>query len=387
MASLRRKPNSRFWIACFTDQNSAQRQVSTKELNRAKAQKIAEKFETTYRIKLTEAQARKVVSDIYEEIRGDKLYHATTRAFLSGWLESKKTETAAGTHKRYENAVDKLLAFLGDRADRDIAYVDKKDLVTLRDTTATGLSPSTANTDLKILRIAFGQAVNDGLRLDNPAKAVKALKSRREPGEPERRPFTEAELKQLFTVLSGEWRGITLTGLYTGQRLGDIALLPWKAVDFEQRCITFHPQKTETAKGRRTVIVPIAEPLLAWLKEANKHAKTGPVFPTASQEKIDSDGESRRQSAQFHALLVKAGLATKRSKKNTGRGHSVKRTVSELSFHSLRHTTTSMLKKAGVPEAVVRDIIGHESALVSRGYTHIDEAAKRRAVQKLPDIS
>jgi len=28
------------------------------------------------------------------------------------------------------------------------------------------------------------------------------------------------------------------------------------------------------------------------------------------------------------------------------------RTVSELSFHSLRHNTTSWLKKAGVPECV-----------------------------------
>jgi hypothetical protein len=51
--------------------------------------------------------------------------------------------------------------------------------------------------------------------------------------------------------------------------------------------------------------------------------------------------------AQFYTLLVKAGLAKKRSKKNTGRGHSVKRTVSELTFHSLRHNTTSWLKRAG----------------------------------------
>ena len=57
--------------------------------------------------------------------------------------------------------------------------------------------------------------------------------------------------------------------------------------------------------------------------------------------------------------------------------------LSELSFHSLRHNTTSWLKNAGVPESLVRDIIGHESELVSRNYTHVDDASKREAICKL----
>lgn len=108
MASLRRKPNSRFWIACFTDDNGLQRQVSTKETSRSKAEKLAEKFESVYKMRLTEAQARKVVADIYEEIRGEQLYHATGRAFLAGWLQSKIADTASGTQKRYNNAVNGL---------------------------------------------------------------------------------------------------------------------------------------------------------------------------------------------------------------------------------------------------------------------------------------
>ena len=84
-------------------------------------------------------------------------------------------------------------------------------------------------------------------------------------------------------------------------------------------------------------------------------------------------------------MLVTAGLANPRPKdKNSGRGHSVKRTVSEISFHSLRHNTTSWLKKAGVQESVVRDIIGHESELVSRQYTHVDDETKRKAIRNLP---
>lgn len=43
-------------------------------------------------MKLTEAQARKVVSDIYEQIHGEQLYHATNRKFFADWIAGKKNE-------------------------------------------------------------------------------------------------------------------------------------------------------------------------------------------------------------------------------------------------------------------------------------------------------
>lgn len=382
MASLRKKPNSCYWIACFTDANGVQRQRSTVTTDRAKAFVMAQKFEAAYTMKLTEAQARKVVSDIFEQIHGEQLYHATVRKFFTDWLANKKHETSSGTHKRYQNAVDKLLLFLGDRADRDIAYVHKRDLTELRDKTAEQLSPSTANTDLKILRVGFRQAVLDGIRLDNPASAVKTLDDRKASDATERRPFTEAELKKLLAVAEGEWHGLILGGLYTGQRLGDLGGLIRRRVDLTERLLTFRSQKTG-----RDMVIPLAEPFLAYLKKLPAADPDKPVFPEAFADRKGADDESRKLSAQFHALLVKAGLTEKRSKKNTGRGHSVRRNVSELTFHSLRHNTTSWLKKAGVPESVVRDIIGHESELVSRNYTHVDDATKRTAIKNLPVLT
>lgn len=383
MASLWKHPKSQFWTACFTDDNGRQLKRSTKLTDRNKATLMAQKFEAAYRMKLTEAQARKVVSDIFEQIHGEQLYHATVRKFLTDWMTNKKSETSSGTHKRYQNAVDKLLSFLGDRADRDIAYVHKRDLAALRDKTAAELSVSTANTDLKILRVAFHQAVIDGLRLDNPGAAVRTLEERKSSDAPERRPFTEKELKTLFAVAKDEWEGLILGGLYTGQRLGDLASLTARRIDLAEELLTFRSQKTG-----RDMVIPIAGPFLAYLKKHQPRDPDAPIFPKAHEERKEADGESRRLSAQFHALLVKAGLADARPKdKNSGRGHSVKRTVSELSFHSLRHNTTSWLKKAGVPESVVRDIIGHESELVSRNYTHVDDDTKRKAIRNLPNIT
>jgi integrase len=86
---------------------------------------------------------------------------------------------------------------------------------------------------------------------------------------------------------------------------------------------------------------------------------------------------------------VAAGLARPRPPKNkgVGKGRDAPRMHSELSFHSLRHTATSLLKATGASEAVARDIIGHDSAEISRHYTHVDEPSKRAALARLPDVT
>jgi hypothetical protein len=54
--------------------------------------------------------------------------------------------------------------------------------------------------------------------------------------------------------------------------------------------------------------------------------------------------------------------------------------MSTILFHWL-------IKNAGVSEAIAMDIIGHESKAISRQYTHIDDAAKRAAFGKMPDVT
>jgi integrase len=51
-------------------------------------------------------------------------------------------------------------------------------------------------------------------------------------------------------------------------------------------------------------------------------------------------------------------------------GRNGRRQHSQISFHSLRHTATSLMKNAGISPAIVQDIIGHESEAISANYTH-----------------
>jgi len=94
-------------------------------------------------------------------------------------------------------------------------------------------------------------------------------------------------------------------------------------------------------------------------------------------------------SNQFREILVEAGLVEPppRGHKSTGKGRNQAREASEISFHSLRHSAVTMLKAAGVSDFIAREIVGHESAAVSRQYTHLTTDDKRAAMQRLPDVT
>ena len=85
--------------------------------------------------------------------------------------------------------------------------------------------------------------------------------------------------------------------------------------------------------------------------------------------------------------MEKAGVVARRDNKAHGLGRSAARRTYGLGFHSLRHYVTTQLKASGASDSVAREIVGHESAAVSRIYSHIDTATLRIAIDRLPDIT
>jgi integrase len=367
------------------DADGRRTQRSTKQSDRRKAQGIANQFEKAAKLaaekRLGEAQARRVLSDIYEITNSEPLASATAREFLTQWPEKKKDGISNRTFLAYTQVARDFVASLGSRADRDISQISRADVTKYRDQVAAATSAANANKLLKYLRVGLGVAWKDGLMQDNPAAKVDRLP--RVAGEQTlRRPFTLPELKQILAAASKEWRGIILVGFYTGQRLADIGSLCWHNVDLEQEVIRFTTGKTD-----RRMEIPITAPLLAHLEQMpSSDDPAAPLVPKAYPIAVSDKGDSRL-SQQFHEILVTAGLAKARSKEETGLGRSRRRKVSEISFHSLRHTATSLLKSAGVSEAVAMDIIGHDSEAISCHYTHIDGKAKRKALAKLPKVA
>jgi integrase len=134
-------------------------------------------------------------------------------------------------------------------------------------------------------------------------------------------------------------------------------------------------------KTGRNQVIPIADPLARHLATIAGDKPDAPLCPSL-KGKLPA-----WLSAQFHKVMVKAGLVAKRDHQGKGKGRDTKRDTSKISFHSLRYNTTSDLKSAGVGDSVAMDLVGHETKAVSRNYTKISDDAKRAAIAKLPDIT
>ena len=202
---------------------------------------------------------------------------------------------------------------------------------------------------------------------------MKLLKSSK---ESKRRPFSLSEIKRILKACGddAEWRGLVLFGLYLGQRLGDLAKLTWRAVNFESGEIAF-----TTRKAGRRIVLPLVQPLsdyLAWLPASDNPDAF--IFPRAA-----SANRTGTLSNQFREILVAAGLVEPRRHQATKKGRSQARETSEISFHSLRHSAVTML----LSNVFAREIVGHESAAISRQYTHLSTDDLRSAMQRLPDVT
>lgn len=255
-------------------------------------------------------------------------------------------------------------------------------ILRFRDDLASRLSAESVNTRLKIIKQML-KAASRRFKIESPAIFVAGVRKDATHAN-QRRAFTLPELGRILRSARGsEWEGIVLAGLFTGQRLSDIATLRWENVDVEREEIALTTRKTN-----RRVLIPIGKPLLRYLLGIGSSDDSKAfVFPkAAAQLGRSKDEHVGALSNEFHEILANLGLVQRRSHKKAkhGEGRAARRRTTEISFHSLRHTATSLLKNAGVPQSVVMDIIGHESKAVSEVYTHVGEKEKRQAVAKLP---
>ena len=174
-----------------------------------------------------------------------------------------------------------------------------------------------------------------------------------------------------------------LFGLYTGARLSDVASLTWENLDLPARELRFIARKTG-----KPIILPLDEPLAAHI-EALPAADSAraPLHPRAF-EIIEKQGKTGHLSNQFADLLAQAGLRKKLPHRKTNdKEQGRRRRSGDLSFHSLRHTAVTLLKEAGIPQAVVMELVGHDNEEMSQHYTRVGRTALEGAARAFPDFS
>ena len=259
------------------------------------------------------------------------------------------------------------------------------------------LAPKSINHLRSIVHTLFSRAIQRELwRGANPAKGVKRRKV------PKRVPsfLKPEEVTLVLPQVPDPWRPMFATAIYTGMRRGELVALQRSDVDLVAGTITIgRSWKADTTKGGSAAVLPIHRDLKPFLAEALRQSPSSLVFPRA-------DGSMQSENVDLPRLLRsalnRAGLVDGWTHKCRRCGHHEKAPTSDarhcacgfklwpapqarrIRFHDLRHTTATLLLKAGAPLAVVQRILRHSSPTITTEiYGHLDLDDMRDALHRL----
>src|SRR5215471_19215787 len=372
MPSLWKRQKSPYWVCCYTNASGQRLKKSTKQRDRKRAWEVCLSIERAENHAkngtLTEQQAKKIIGEIVERTTGEQLHNYKGRDWLNHWLDMKEQVRAGKTMDRYRQVIRDFIASLGTRANLALAHIAPKDVLAYRSSiTKANKTARTANLSVKVVSAALNAALRQGYIPSNPATAVESLPVKAE----ERGTFTPAQVSKLAGAANGDWRGAILLGYYTGARLGDVANMRWDAIDWHNKVIRFTPSKT-----KRPVTIPLHRDLECELLKTAGIGKA-PMFPSLAGR---DTGGKHGLSGRFAAIMEKARIEGKPINASGGR------TLSSLSFHSLRHSFNSAMANAGISQEVRQKLTGHTSAETNKVYTHHELEALRSAVAVIPCV-
>ena len=376
MPSLHRRLRSPYLHAAFTGPDGRRVMRSTGKADRGAALRLALQWEDASKAAraktFTAAQAHKILRECVALSTGEPLQTFTCRQWLDEWLAGKTGATAGQTATKYKGAVKGFLSDLGARADVVLGAVSPKDIRQWRDQRRkAGLSVTTCNQAVKLLKSAFGRAVSLGYLQVNPCAVLEPL---RDSEDATRDVFSRDQVVTLVKTAQGDWRGLILFGFFTGLRLSDAANLTWDSIDLENGLLRLRTKKTGVY-----VTIPLHSDLLAWLAQQPRGIGKAPLFP--SLHGTSGAGKSGL-SSQFKRIMEQAQIGGRILRAATGQG----RKQSSLSFHSLRHSFVSALANAGVASDLRQKLAGHTDSKSHARYSHHEIDAMRSAVATVPSL-
>ena len=365
--------------------NGARKAISLKTRNKQEAVKEAEKH-----VPLLQATSSEVIAAHVQYARN--LATPEKNLLLSqAWEEYEKspdraTPATVSEALAYKSTFLEFVAWVNDPA------------VTLRDITGAmamryadsmrelNIAVSTHNRKLKRIRKVFN-VLKEYRGEENPFNSAVLYRKEREEREQDvhRLSFTREQEEQLREVLDDdrfkvmnkpEVKVVYYLGMYTGQRMKDCVLLRWSKINLEMRRIWVKQFKTG-----KEVTIPIAPPLLEVLQVALAWKKSDAdyVCPNVAvrYNKTNAVGKNVGNNlVNIDMLRVIKWIGLEPSVTVPGRD----KKVTVYGFHSLRHSFASYCAAAGVPQATVVSILGADSEVITRYYTHVGDDAQRQAI-------
>ena len=275
------------------------------------------------------------------------------REFISVYLKPG----SAANYRR--NLRDHILPVFGDR---HFLEVSRSEVKALHGRLCE--RPGLADYVLCVIGSLYTRIIEDWELSDmrNPTAGIKRFGSRRVERflSPEERRAVDDVLERRKKVHHGHqgyiepfsvW-GIKLLML-TGLRRNEVLTLTWPMVDWQHSC--FHLPDTKT--GQRTVVVSNEViRLLREIHDATGNPRQGVVVRGRRGTKLSS------LNVTWSAIREEAGIP-------------------DVRLHDLRHSFASDALMAGVPLAIVGEMLGHKQARTTMRYAHLANSVVRDALE------
>jgi|SRR5579859_131466 len=242
-------------------------------------------------------------------------------------------------------------------------------------------TPYRANRVLSLLSKMFALAISWKWLKENPAKGIP-----RYPEDKRETWLKKDQVQNLCTALDNypdqNAADAIRMMMFTGSREGEVLTADWQQFDLKRGIWT---KPSHHTKQKKIEHVPLNDNALAVLKRLHA-AKTGQyLFPGAHKKADKKDPKPR---ATIHRPWMQcckaAGLAT--AVEIQGKRRKLTRWKPVLRIHDLRHTYASHLVSKGESLLFVGKLLGHTRAETTMRYSHVDDAALRKATNRFDEV-
>ncbi|MFI0406487.1 tyrosine-type recombinase/integrase [Actinomadura sp. 3N508] len=327
----------------------------------------------------------------------------TVNQILDSYLKVKTRGKRRNTKRNYEHAFRCVRERLGETPAQRVTAEDVDDLVEFMLTSGrkrggkpgTGLSGRSVNLTLGRLRAAFELAFREGKLARNVVDLVDNVSYQ----QAERETWTKAEVHTFLSTIEGTrlevaWR-LSLYGLRRGEVLG----LRWEDVDLKAR--TLKVEQTRVVCETDVIIEPPKSrngerelPLDDILADALERLRKLQLAESEDAGAAYQDGLAELEWYEGGQYLVtdELGIPVHPEWYSDEFGRVLRKAgLKRITLHDSRHTTCSLMEKAGVPISVISKWAGHfDSAFTQKTYVHAtteDLQTGAEALGKLYKIS
>jgi len=248
---------------------------------------------------------------------------------------------------------DKLIAFKGDLQLKNFSHKFAKEYRDQR--LEQGAKTQTVMKEMNILRSGFNKAFLELniLTSNNPFKNLSPDKLGKDATK--KPSLTHEQIKTILASPPSEHKAFALIQMLTGARISEVAGVRLQDVDEKNETITFIEYEDRTLKTNNS---SRTTPLLDFALKAIRECPTDGVvlFPRYSDGKTTKgDNASANINHWLRSLLGP-----------------------NITSHCFRHTMTTLLKNANVPEDLREEITGHSRQRTSANYGEASALKRKR---------